>query len=141
MDPPADGEGHRVLEVPAHGEQNGQLAARENRPRGQAARPAQDLRAAVDHGRHAVVHVTSDRAVVDEKALGDRAEPLDGLSFVGADGLLRQVAARGDEWEIDAAQQQVMQRRVGQHHAQIGVARRHVGVNRCVLTPRQQHDR
>ena len=63
-----------------------------------------------------------DGAVVDEEEIGDAAEAFEGFVLVGADGLVAEVAAGGDDGEAERRQEQMMQGGVGEHHAEIGVA-------------------
>ena len=66
-----------------------------------------------------VVDVPDDRAVVDEEEVGDAAEPRERLALVDADRLVGEVAARRDDREAELAHQQMMQRRIRQHHAEV----------------------
>ncbi len=74
-----------------------------------------------------VVHVTGDRAVVDQKQIGDPVKAGQRVMLVGADRLAGQIAAGGDHRKAEIAEQQVMQRRVGQHRAEIWITRCDVG--------------
>ena len=99
------------------------MEARElDRERGVAAGAAQDQFAAHHHAHDGVVHVPDDGAVVDEEQIGDAAEAFEGFVLVGADRLVAQVAARGHDGEPERRQEQVMQRGVGEHDAEVGVA-------------------
>ncbi len=105
-----------------------------------AARAAQELRRAVDDPEHAVIGVARDGAVVDEEAVGDGAQALERLPFIGADRFIREIAAGRDDGKAKVGKQQVMQRRVGQHDAHVGIARRHGVGKRRSGAARQQHD-
>ncbi len=61
-------------------------------------------------------------------------------SLFDADRFVAEVAAGGDDGEIELAQQQVMQRRVGQHHAQGGVAGGDIVGDGRIGLAGQQHD-
>ena len=90
--------------------------------RGVAAGAAQDQFAAHHHAHDGVVHMPDDGAVVDQEKIGDAAEAFEGFVLVGADRLVAQVAAGGDDREPERRQEQVMQRGVGEHHTEVGVA-------------------
>ena len=70
-----------------------------------------------------------DGPVVDEEDIGDAAEPLQRLAFIGANRLVAQIAARGDDWETQLRHQQMVQRIRRQHHAEVGIARRNTSGN------------
>ena len=84
-----------------------------------AARAAQDERAADDR----VVGARRDRAVVDEEGVGDAAEPLARVVVGERDRLVGHVPARQHERHARVHEQEVVQRRVGQHHAELAQAR------------------
>ena len=71
-----------------------------------------------------VVAADVDRPVVGEQPVDQRAEPGDGVVVVVGDRLVAEVAARHHERPADAGQQQVVQRGVGQHQAELGQAGR-----------------
>ena len=77
-----------------------------------------------------VVDVSDDRAIVDEKQIGDATQPVERLALVDADRLVGEIAARRHDGPADVPHQQMMERRVGQHHAEVRVARRHRRRNR-----------
>ena len=93
-----------------------------DRQRRVAAGAAQDQFAVQHHAHDGVVHVPDDGAVVDEEKVGDAAEAFERFVLVGADRLVAQVAARGHDREAERGQQQVMQRGVGEHDAEVGIA-------------------
>jgi hypothetical protein len=136
----ADAEGDGVLEVPAHGQQGGQRPAQEDGQRREAASPTEDAGLPPHPDHHAVVGVAGDGAVVDQKSVGDAGQPLEGLPLVGADGLVGQVAAGGHHGEVQLPQQQMVQRRVGEHHPQVGVPGGHVRGHRGSGPAGEQHD-
>ena len=59
---------------------------------------------------------------MDEKNIGDAAEPLQGFTLIRANRLVAEVAARGDDGEIEFGHQQMVQRRVRQHRAEVRIA-------------------
>ena len=61
------------------------------------------------------------------KTIGDAAQPFQRLGFVGDDRLVAAVAAGRDDRKAKLAQQQMMQRRIGQHDAEPGIAGRDAG--------------
>ena len=82
-----------------------------------------------DHADHRVIGAGLDRAVVAEHDVGDRSEPRERVVVAERDRLVGHVAAREHE-RVDAEhrqirQQHVVQRRVGQHQAQLACPRRH----------------
>ena len=122
--PSALGQAEGALELGAAGQHRAPRRDRQRRARGDVA-----ARAAQEHGppahgpQHRVVRPRVDRAVVDQDEVGDGAEPLGHLLVAVHDGLVGDVPARHDEDRADVGQEQVVQRRVGQHHAEVGRAR------------------
>ena len=57
--------------------------------------------------------------------VGDRRQPLERVVVLVGDRLVGDVAAGHHQRLADVGQQQVMQRAVGEHHAELGRARRH----------------
>ena len=94
-----------------------------------SARAAQHALAAFERADHGIVHTRLDVTVVDQKPVGDAAKSAHASSFAIDDWLLAEVAA-GHHQRVNSeacrriAEQQVVQRRVGQHHAQSVVAGR-----------------
>ena len=123
-DLPAHAQRHGVFQVRAYGQDCRDFIAQKHRERRIAARPAQQPGHAAHDPGHTVVDVAGDGTVVHQESIGDVAESLEGILFVRADRLIRQIAAGGDHGKAQLAQQQVMQWGVGQHHAQVGVAGR-----------------
>ena len=85
--------------------------------------------------------MAGDRAIVHEEAIGDAAKALHRFSAVGTDGLLAQVAACRDHGEPRRVQEKMMQRRVGEHHAEIRVAGSDALGDRRAGAFAEQHDR
>ncbi len=83
--------------------------------------------ARADPRGHRVVDAACDWALADEKDIGDAREPVEGVVVLVRDGLARPIGAGHDQQRRRAGrEQQVMQRRVGQHHAVVAVVRCHV---------------
>ena len=82
-----------------------------------------------------------DRTVVAEERVGDPAEPLARLVVVVGDRLVRAVAARHHERSAEVGEQQVVERRVREHHAEPRAARRDRRSDRRVRAPAHEHDR
>ncbi len=85
-----------------------------------------------------------DVAVVHQKCVGQFAQPLTGFLVAGGDGFLAQVAA-GHHQRLGETglglKQQIMQRRVGQHHAQGGLAGCRLGCDGGIRAFVQDDDR
>ena len=106
------------------------------------ARAAQQQRApARDRAQHRVVRARVDRAVVEEHEVGDAREPRERVVVLVRDRLVGDVAARHHQRLAGVGEQQVVQRRVGQQHAEVGRARRDRGGDRRVGPARREHDR
>ena len=128
-DPAPLGEAERVLELGPAGEDG--LCRRDRQlqaARRVAARAADQQRRLADLGRQRahdrVVDPGLDRAVVDEEGVGDLAEPGERVSVVVGDRLVGDVARGQHQRDSGVGGEQVMKRRVGQHHAEVGRARR-----------------
>ena len=124
--PRALGDAERALELRPAREQ---IAARGHGQRQrvghEAARAPHQQRPPIGHGpQHRVVRARVDRAVVEEHEVGDRSQPLERVGVLVGDRLVGDVAARHHERLADVGEQQVVQRRVRQQHAEVGRARR-----------------
>ena len=121
--PPALGEAEGVLELGAAGEQRRRLD-RQREARGhEAARAPHDQRAgtaAADRAQRPSRRSGLDRAVVEEEEVGDPAEPLERVVVAVGDRLVGDVAARHHQRHAGVGEQQHVQRRVGEHHAEVG---------------------
>ena len=110
-----------------------------------AAACARDLAAgAAQHERPAhdrVVRAGLDRPVVDEEAVRDPGQPLQRILVAVRDRLVGHVAARQHERHAGVAEQEVVQRRVRQHHAEVGVRGRDRLGDRRPGPPPCDHDR
>ena len=78
---------------------------------------------------------------MDQEQVSDAAQALQGFRVIGADRFIAEVAAGRHHRKAELAQQQVVQRRVRQHDAQVGVAGRHLAATGASAPPAQQHDR
>ena len=126
------GEAERALELgAARQDRRGRHDRQREAVRHAPARAAQDERAAHDR----VVGARLDRPVVDEEGVGDPAEPLARVVVGERDRLVGDVAARQHERHAHVAEQQMVQRRVRQHHAELAQPRgdrvRHRGARRA----------
>src|SRR5450759_3742942 len=81
--------------------------------------PAHYHFAAHYHPYDRIVHVTNYRTVVDQKNVGNAGESRKCLVLIHADRLVRQIAASCDNRKAKLFHQQMMQRRVWQHCADI----------------------
>ena len=68
--------------------------------------------------------MAQNRPVMHQQQIRNFAQTLHGLLFIDADRLIAQIAAGGNHRKAQSPHQQMMQRRVGQHHAQHRIARR-----------------
>ena len=76
-----------------------------------------------DGAHDRVVGARVDRAVVEQDVVGDAGQALARVVVAVGDRLVGDVAARHHERRRGVGSQQVVQRRVGQHHAELGAAR------------------
>ena len=130
------GERERVLELGADREQRRRRRDRERRG-DEPARAPHDPPAAHD----GVVDPRVDRPVVQEEQVRDPAQPLQRVVVRERDRLVGHVAARHHQRHADVGQQQVVQRRVGEHHAEVVRARRDRRRDARVGAARRDHDR
>ena len=119
------GQAERALELGSAGQQLARGDRQRQRLGHVPARAAQQQRARRRDGAHdRVVGARADRAVVHEDVVGDARQALAAHRRRGR----RSARRRRCRWSSRAArgvgQQQVVQRRVGQHHAELGAARR-----------------
>ena len=83
----------------------------------------------------------SNRAVVEQEQVGDPAEALERVLVAVGDRLVGDVAAGHHERLARVRQQQVVKRRVGQHHAEVRRQRRRGVRHRRVRPAAHEHDR
>ena len=106
-----------------------------------AAAAAQELRPPRDHAHDRVVGPRLDGPVSHQEEVGDPREPLQGVGVPVGDRLVGDVGAGEDERGARIAEQQVMERRVRQHDAELAGARRDRRRDRRIRPARGQHDR
>ena len=94
-----------------------------------------------DGAQNRVVGSHPDRAVVEEEGIGDRAQPLARVIVEVGDRLVGDVARGHHQGGADVREQQMVKRRVGQHHAQVGGAGRHRARHVGVRPPASDDDR
>ncbi len=134
----AECDAERALQLCADGED------RLRRPHRQRHRVGRKPTGAAERERRSddrVLAAPVDRAVVAQERIGDPAEPLACLVVVVRDRLVGAVAARHHERSAEVADQQVVQRCVGKHHAEPGIAGRDGAGDRRAVPPAQEHDR
>ena len=138
----------RVLQLAPDGQRWNDVEREAYRQRRVATGPADRELLAVDHAHDRVVARDVDRAVVDEPGVGDPAESLPGIGIVVTDRLVAEVAAghheRGQRLRSRAghgAEQQVVQWRVREQHADERIARRHQRRQAAVVPVSHEHDR
>jgi len=98
-----------------------------------------------NHAGHGIVDRTDDGAIVRQHQIRDRPQPLAGVVGRDRHRLFGQIAAGANQRPRRLGQQQMMQRRVRQHHAQLRIVGGHgrsdvVGARR-VRAADQQQDR
>ena len=106
-----------------------------------APRAPQQLRASTHDTGDRVVRAHVDRAVVDEEGVGDLGETFPRILVAVRDRLVGDVAAREHEHASCVREQQVVQGRVGQHHAELTRGCGHGRGDASARRPRRQHDR
>ena len=136
------GEAERALELGAAREHVPACRDRQREHAGdRAAGAPQRQRASARGPQHRVVGARLDRAVVAEHEVGDRPEPLERVIVAIGDRLVGHVATRHHQRLADVAQQQVVERAVRQHHAELGRARRNGPRDARAPPARRDHDR
>ncbi len=124
-----DGDGDRVLEVTSDGEHRRQAVRHANAQRRVTAGPAQDSGAAARQPHNRIVAGADDGAIVHQEMIGNVFQARRGFFVGNGDGLVAAVAAGGDQRKAALLHQQMMQRRVWQHDAEIRRAVGHVPRN------------
>ena len=97
------GQRYRRLEVRAEGKNVRRDIGDRDRAGRIAARPAQHQLAAANHPHDGIVERPDDRPVVDEKEIGDVAEPRHRLALLRDDRLVAEIAARRDDGKAEFA--------------------------------------
>src|SRR5829696_2837003 len=114
----------RVLELSTAGQSvTAEVRGQPERCRGVATGATDLVRSSSRCTDHGVVAAHVDLTVVDKEVVGDLAQLIQCFLVAIGDGLVRVVAAGHDERDARVAQKQVVQRRVGEHHAQGFLAR------------------
>ena len=110
-----------------------------------AARAPQHQRRRAQPGRHraeqGVVGAGVDRPVVDHERVGDGAEASSRIGVQVGDRLLGDVARGHHQRRADVGEQQVMQRRVREHHPEVRASRRDRRGDRRPGAPASDDDR
>ena len=130
----------RVFQFGSDGDHRGRLVREQDGTRHVAAGAADGTRLARDHAEDRVVAALQDLAVVMQEAVGDLREALLRIVDVRRDGLLAHIAAGHHQRVAVAVEQEVVQGRVRQHHAERGVAERHRRRD-AVTGPAREDDR
>ena len=138
----AAGQAERALELgPAGKHVAGGGHRQREHARHRAARPAQRQRPPARDPQHRVVGARLDRPVVEHERVGDGVQPLERVVVLVGDRLVGDVAAGHHQRLADVGQQQVVQRAVRQHHAELGRERRDRGRHPRSRPPRREDDR
>src|ERR1700730_3861690 len=115
-----DYESNRVLEVGAESEYGAVDWKRSSGAGRISARTAKNRWAEDAHPNDRVIHAASDGAVADNKAVGDPGELVERVLVSVGDGFARPIRAGHDQdFGGSGGEQQIMQRSVGQHHAEL----------------------
>jgi hypothetical protein len=135
----ADDERHAVLEVRS----DGQRGMRERNARGDvrriSTRAAKHLRTERTRANHRVFDTACDAALPYQPCIGNPRESMLRVVVFIRDGIARAVTTRHHQSvRCTAGEQQVVDRSVGEHHAQLGTVRRHV---RELEARRRENDR
>ena len=127
---------------PPQRQQFGQRAAQVEGLRRVAARAPHDALGAFEDAHHGIVGAHVDVAVVHQEPVGHAAQALarHRRSSTTIGSSLRLPLVITSAANARAAEQQVMQRRVGQHHAQRRIAGRDRLGQFHAVAPRQDHD-
>ena len=102
---------------------------------------ADDLRTSEKISNDRIVHVTADWPVMHQEDVCDVAEPFEGIVFVDDNRLVRPVAARCDQRPGYFAHQDMVQRRIWKHYAEVWIARRNRGSDTAGRPTPKDHDR
>ena len=130
----AGGDGERVFLMCADRQQRRQRLLNRHGIGSIAASATQDHLASQDNAHDGIIDLPGDGAIVNEENVGDTGQARQSLALVEADRLVAAVAAGGHDGKTDLGHQQMVQRRVRQHDAEIGIAGSHCGSNGQVRT-------
>jgi len=120
----------RVLELGAAGEDLRELTRKSDRERGEAPRAPHQTGTAAPHQRDGVVVACGDLAVMDQIGVGDTPQSADLVPLLD-DRLLGEVAACHHQRPAGGAQQQDVERRVGEHGAEVTLSDRDLRIDRA----------
>ena len=118
---PLYAERDRVLEMRSDGENSPLRLTQRDRKWSVAPGTAQHHSSSGNDSKDRIVNVPNDWAIVDEKKIGNVTETFQGLVFIDANRLVAQISACGHNGKIQLAQEQMVQRRIGEHDAKIGI--------------------
>lgn len=119
------GQRHARLEMTAQRQQARRRAFDGDRRRRIASRTSQHEFAPADDSCHRVVERPHDRPVMNQEYLGNSRKTAQRVALIDNDWLVRNIAARRYDRKAEFAHQKMMQWRVGEHHAEQRILRRH----------------
>src|SRR5215470_12858771 len=123
---PTPDEGKHALELTAAGQNRlRRLVAEGDRQRHVAPRAAQDERRTVNASGDRVIAPHLDRTFVNQEEIRNATQPSYGVAVLVGDRLVAPVATGHDQWTIDALEEQLLQRCVRQHQAEMAELRGH----------------
>src|SRR5215210_1261837 len=134
------GQAERVLELSTAGQGvPGEVRGQPQRCRGVATGATDRVRSSSRCTDHGVVATHVNLTVVDQEVVGDLAQLVQRFLVAIGDGLVRVVAAGHNERDARIAQEEVVQRRVREHHAQSALARGDLFGDAGTLLAFQEH--
>src|SRR5215813_1146282 len=143
-DVPATNKTKHALEFPAAGQNRlDRLMGKGDRQWHVAPRAAQKERDPVDASGYRIVTADLNRAIVSQKKIRNAAQSVHGVAILEGDWLVAAIPARHDQREVDASEQQMLERRVGQHQAEMTQSGSHLVGHALTYpegVPRQEHD-
>ena len=122
-----EAERNGVFQMRAHGQHRIERLGDVNGQGRVTARAAHDLLATEEDANDGIIDVADDGPVVHEEGVGDAVQTLDRFGIVDANRLVGEISAGGDDGKTEFAHEQVMERRGGQHDAEVRIARRDRG--------------
>ena len=156
---PALNEAQGVFQVAAEGQHTGAIVRELDGPGGLAPAPAQELDGAPGVAHHRIIGPHHNVPVVEQEGIRQTGQTAQGLGVVRDQGLAPRIGAGHDQAQIlgrgqpgqasgttgGGVEEQVMEGSVGQHAAQPGQARSHIGRQgrgplRRLGATAQQHD-
>src|SRR5262245_12950486 len=91
-----------------------------------APRTAQEERDPVDASGDRVVTADLNRTIVSQKEIRNAAQSVHGIAILEGDWLVPAIPTRHDQREVDASEEQMLERRVGQHQTEMTQSRSHL---------------